>query len=121
MATAESHEQRSMFSSAQSVAQLFRMRAGVDGARAAARHKVKGAWQDVSWAQLAQESEEVAWGLIALGVKKGEMVSILAGTRVEWTVADMGVSLSGGIAVPIYQSNTPEECRCIFENSGAVV
>ena len=42
-------------------------------------------------------------------------------TKDEWTVADMGVSLSGGIAVPIYQSNTPEECRFIFENSGAVV
>src|SRR5438477_4298317 len=126
MATAETHvgamqKQRDELANVRSVAQLFRQRAGIDAQRTAARRKVKGAWQDVSWAQLAQESEEVAWGLIALGVKKGEMVSILAGTRVEWTVADMGVSLSGGIAVPIYQSNTPEECRFIFENSGAVM
>jgi len=54
-------------------------------------------------------------------VKKGEMVSIIAGTRLEWTVADFGVALCGAIAVPIYASNTPEECQFILENAGAVV
>jgi long-chain acyl-CoA synthetase len=122
MATAESHlkEMQKPAAGIQSVAQLFKKRIAEDGARTAARRKVKGAWQDVSWAQLAAESEEAAWGLIGLGIKKGEMVSILAGTRVEWTVADMGVSLAGAVAVPIYQSNTPEECQFILENSGAV-
>src|SRR5213082_420442 len=124
MATAESHvsamqKQRSELANIQSVAQLFRQRAGTDAQRTAARRKVAGRWLDVSWTQLARESEETAWGLISLGVKKGEMISILAGTRVEWTVADLGVALSGAVAVPIYQSNTPEECRFILENSGA--
>jgi long-chain acyl-CoA synthetase len=126
MATAESHlgamqKQRSDLANIQSVAQLFRQRAGSDAQRTAARRKVSGRWQDVSWAQLAKEGEEAAWGLIALGVRKGEMVAILAGTRVEWTVADLGVSLSGAIAVPIYQSNTPEECQFILENAGVVL
>jgi long-chain acyl-CoA synthetase len=126
MATAESHvsamqKQRSELANIQSVAQLFRQRAGTDAQRTAARRKVAGRWLDVSWTQLARESEETAWGLISLGVRKGEMVSILAGTRVEWTVADLGIALSGGIAVPIYQSNTPEECQFILENSGVVV
>src|SRR5713226_164725 len=122
MATAESHlnQMHKPAAGIQSVAQLFKKRIAEDGARTAARRKVKGAWEDVSWTQLAAESEEAAWGLIALGIKKGEMVGILAGTRVEWTVADMGVSLSGAVAVPIYQSNTPEECQFILENSGAV-
>jgi long-chain acyl-CoA synthetase len=126
MATAESHvsamqKQRSDLANIQSVAQLFRQRAGTDAQRTAARRKVAGRWLDVSWTQLARESEETAWGLISLGVKKGEMVSILAGTRVEWTVADLGTALSGAIAVPIYQSNTPEECQFILENAGVVV
>ena len=126
MATAESHlgamqKQRSDLANIQSVAQLFRQRAGSDAQRTAARRKVSGRWQDVSWAQLAKEGEEAAWGLIALGLRKGEMAAILAGTRVEWTVADLGVSLSGAIAVPIYQSNTPEECQFILENAGAVL
>ena len=126
MATAESHvsamqKQRSELANIQSVAQLFRQRAGTDAQRTAARRKVAGRWLDVSWTQLARESEETAWGLMSLGVRKGEMVSILAGTRVEWTVADLGTALSGAIAVPIYQSNTPEECQFILENAGVVV
>jgi long-chain acyl-CoA synthetase len=126
MATAESHvsamqKQRSELANIQSVAQLFRQRAGGDAQRTAARRKVSGRWQDVTWAQLAAESEEVGWGLVALGVRKGEMVSIIAGTRLEWTLADVGVALSGAVAVPIYQSNTPEECRFILDNAGAVV
>src|SRR3954453_23187468 len=109
MATAESHvsamqKQRSDLANVQSVAELFRRRAGTDAQRSAARRKVGTQWQDVSWTQLAKESEEAAWGLSALGVKKGDMVSILAGTRVEWTVADLGVAMSGAVAVPIYQS-----------------
>src|SRR5436190_19837606 len=126
MATAESRvsamqQQRSELANIQSVAQLFRHRAATDAQRTAARRTVSGSWQDVSWTQLQSEAQDAAWGLIALGVRKGEMVSILAGTRVEWTVADMGVALCGAIAVPIYQSNTPEECEFILENAGAVV
>jgi len=49
------------------------------------------------------------------------MVSILAGTRVEWTVSDLGIAFAGAVAVPIYQSNTPEECQFILENSSAVL
>jgi long-chain acyl-CoA synthetase len=126
MATAESHvsamqKQRSELANIQSVMQLFRQRAGIDAQRTAARRKVSGRWQDVTWAQLAKEGEEAGWGLIAIGVKRGDMVSIIAGTRVEWTVADLGVAAAGAITVPIYQSNTPDECQFILENAGAVV
>ncbi len=126
MATAETHvtamqKQRTELADVQSVAQLFRRRIQIDGARTAARRKLVDKWQDVTWAQLASDAEETAWGLIALGVKRGEMISILAGTRVEWSVADFGAALAGGIVVPIYQSNTPEECQFILENSGAVL
>ncbi|HUJ29488.1 MAG TPA: AMP-dependent synthetase/ligase [Myxococcales bacterium] len=118
MATAESHQE---LSSAQSVAQLFRARAAKEAARTAARFKAKGSWQDITWSALTQQSEEVAWGLLAVGVKKGDMVSILAGTRIEWTVCDLGIAFAAAISVPIYQSNTPEECQFILENSGAVM
>ena len=126
MATAESHlnamqKQRNELANVNSVAQLFQQRAAQDAQRTAARRKVAAAWQDVSWAQLAQEGEETAWGLVALGVKKGEMVSIIANTRVEWTVADLGIAHAGAVGVPIYQSNTAEECRFILDNCGAVV
>src|SRR5689334_18166511 len=126
MATAERHvsamqKQRDDLAGLQSMAQLFLQRARTDAQRTAARRKAGGKWQDMSWAQLAGEAEEAAWGLIAMGVKQGEMVSIIAGTRVEWTVADFGCALCGAVTVPIYQSNTPEECQFILDNSGAVL
>ena len=111
----------SALDSAQSVGQLFQQRAAADSKGIAARYKVAGTWHDISWNDLAAQAEEVAWGLIALGVKKGDMVSILDSTRLEWTVCDMGIAYVSGVAVPIYQSNTPEECQFILDNSGAVL
>ena len=105
MATAEKHlNEMAKTAGVESVAQLFKKRVAEDGARTAARYKSGGKWTDMSWSQLAAQAEEVAFGLAALGIKKGEMVSILAGTRIEWTAADMGIALAGGIAVPIDQS-----------------
>jgi long-chain acyl-CoA synthetase len=114
-------KQRSELANVNSVAQLFQLRVVQDGQRTAARHKISGAWKEMSWTQLGQEGEEAAWGLAALGVKKGEMVSILGSTRVEWTVCDLAAAFAGAVAVPIYQSNTPEECQYIIDNSGAVL
>jgi long-chain acyl-CoA synthetase len=119
MATAE--KMMNALQSAQSIGQLFQQRAAADAKATAARYKVAGTWHDISWSDLAGQAEEVAWGLIALGVKKGDMVSILGSTRLEWTVCDIGIAYVSGVAVPIYQSNTPEECRFILENSGAVL
>src|ERR1700760_2157943 len=119
MATAE--KMMSALQSAQSVGQLFQQRAAADAKATAARYKVAGTWHDISWSDLAGQAEEVAWGLLALGVKKGDMVSILGSTRLEWTICDMGIAYVSGVAVPIYQSNTPEECQFILENSGAVL
>ena len=126
MATAETHlsamqKQRSEHENLRSVAQLFRARLGPDGHRNAARYKSGGKWQDVTWADLNLKAEEVAWGLVAIGVRPGETVSIIANTRLEWIVADVGAAFAAGIVVPIYQSNTPEEVRFIVENAGVSV
>jgi long-chain acyl-CoA synthetase len=121
MATAESHQQGGLFKEALSVAQLFQQRAAADTKGTAARYKVAGTWHDISWGSLAVQAEELAWGLIALGVKKGDMVAILGSTRLEWTFCDVAVSYAGAVAVPIYQSNTPEECQFILDNSSSVV
>ncbi|MCA1827498.1 MAG: AMP-binding protein, partial [Myxococcales bacterium] len=98
MATAERHvsamQKQRELTGVQSVAQLFRSRLAIDGGRTAARRKVVGKWEDVSWNDLNASAEEVGWGLVSLGVKKGEMVSILAGTRVEWTECDLGIAFS---------------------------
>ena len=74
MATAESHlnQMHKPAAGIQSVAQLFKKRIAEDGARTAARRKVKGAWEDVSWTQLAAESEYgLSLGILTRDVMRG--------------------------------------------------
>src|SRR6266478_7121357 len=109
------------FATAGSVAGLFRLRVGRDPQRTAALRKAGGAWKPLTWAELAGAAEEAAWGLIASGVKAGDKVSLVGSTRVEWTVADLGVAHAGAVSVPIYPSDTAEEICYVVRNSGAIL
>ena len=85
----------------------------------AIRYKRDGEWHDVSYAQFADIVQEIALGLIDLGVQAGERVCILANTRPEWSYADMAITSTGAVVVPIYQTNSPEECLWVISDSGA--
>ncbi len=85
----------------------------------AVRYKRDGAWQDVSYSELADIVQEIGLGLIDLGIEAGERVCILANTRPEWSYADMGATSAGAVVVPIYQTNSPEECLWVISDSGA--
>jgi long-chain acyl-CoA synthetase len=86
---------------------------------AAIRHKREGRWQDVSWSELARRVRDAADGLAALGVQAGDRVAIIGETTLEWMIADLAILGAGAITATIYQSNQPEECRYILDNSGA--
>ncbi|MFI5005436.1 MAG: AMP-dependent synthetase/ligase [Solirubrobacterales bacterium] len=87
--------------------------------RVAVRHKREGAWQDVTYAELGEIVSEIALGLIDVGIEPGERVCILAGTRPEWTYVDMAITTTGAVVVPIYPTNSPEECHWVISDSGA--
>ena len=87
--------------------------------RVAIRYKRDGSWHDVSYAQLGETVQEIGLGLIELGVEPGERLCILANTRPEWTYADMAATSAGAVVVPIYQTNSPEECLWVISDSGA--
>jgi long-chain acyl-CoA synthetase len=87
--------------------------------RVAIRHKQGGTWQDVTYAELGQIVQELALGLIDLGIEPGERLCILAGTRPEWSYVDMAATAVGAVVVPIYQTNSPEECHWVISDSGA--
>jgi long-chain acyl-CoA synthetase len=101
------------------IADLIPSAAARHGERAAVRYKRDGAWHDVSYTQLAEIVSEVGLGLIDLGIQAGERVCILANTRPEWSYADMGATSAGAVVVPIYQTNSPEECLWVISDSGA--
>jgi long-chain acyl-CoA synthetase len=89
------------------------------GERSAVRYKREGAWHDVSYAQLGEIVQEIALGLIDLGIEAGERICILANTRPEWSYADLAATAIGAVVVPIYQTNSPEECHWVIADSGA--
>jgi long-chain acyl-CoA synthetase len=103
----------------QTIADLIAHSAAEHAEKVAVRHKRNGQWHDVTYAQLADTVEEIALGLIALGVEAGERICILANTRPEWSYVDMAATSAGAVVVPIYQTNSPEECLWVISDSGA--
>jgi long-chain acyl-CoA synthetase len=89
------------------------------GDAVAVRVKHDGAWQDVTYAEVGVVVSEIGRGLIDLGIEAGDRVCILAGTRPEWTYCDFATAAAGAVVVPIYQTNSPEECEWVVGNSGA--
>jgi long-chain acyl-CoA synthetase len=87
---------------------------------AAARHKSGDGWTDVSFHDVGITVTELALGLIDLGIEKGDRVSLLANTRVEWAYASFAISSTGAVVVPIYPSNSPSECEWVAGNSDSV-
>jgi long-chain acyl-CoA synthetase len=89
------------------------------GSHTAARFKKDGEWRELSYAEMGEAIEEIALGLVDLGIEVGDRVCILAETRLEWTLASLGVSAAGAVAVPVYPTNAPSECKWVAGNSGA--
>src|SRR3954471_24204569 len=87
----------------------------------AIKHKVDGAWRDVTFGEVGAIVTEIGLGLVALGLEPGERVAILCNTRPEWGYADFAISAAGGVVVPIYPTNSPEECEWVAGNSESVI
>ena len=88
------------------------------GPKAAIRFKDdSGKWVARTYDELGETVRELALGLIDLGVEKGDKVAILSNTRAEWTYFDLAALSVGATVVPIYQTNSPEECQYVLENS----
>jgi long-chain acyl-CoA synthetase len=77
-------------------------------------------WREVSWADAATAVDELANGLLALGIGKGDAFGILARTRFEWSLLDFALAQIGAVAAPIYPSSTPAEACYILDHSNAV-
>jgi long-chain acyl-CoA synthetase len=77
-------------------------------------------WREVSWAEAGRAVDEIAHGLLALGVRKGDAFAILASTRLEWVLFDFALGRIGAVAAPVYANNSPKDCAYVIEHSEAV-
>ncbi len=103
------------------LADLLPASAQTYGDAPAVRYKDGATWVSRSFNEVAEIVRPLALGLAELGVAKGDRVSILGNTRPEWTYFDYAALSIGATVVPIYQTNSPEECRYVLENSDAKV
>jgi len=101
------------------IADLIPSAATRHGERVAVRYKRDGDWHDLTYVQLAEIVNEVGLGLLDLGIQPGDRVCILSNTRPDWSYADMGATSTGAVVVPIYQTNSPEECLWVISDSEA--
>ncbi len=97
------------------------LRAGERGDAVALRYPQDGATAEITYGQLAERARAIARGLIALGLKPGDRVSILGSTSAQWTLCDLGALCAGGVVAPIYHTNSPAECQHVLGHSQAHV
>jgi long-chain acyl-CoA synthetase len=102
------------------IAHLVDFAAARHGERPAARFKRGGEWHERSYTGLADEVRRLALQLIDLGIGPGERVCVLANTRWEWMLVELAIATAGAVVVPIYPTNSPEECEWVVGNSEAV-
>ena len=75
----------------------------------------------LTWGEVGRRAEAIAAGLIGLGVGLEDRVAILASTRVEWLLADLGVMNAGAATTTVYPTTDPEDACYIIGDSESVV
>ena len=98
---------------------LFVHRCREMGDRTAHREKSLGIWQSHSWAEFLGAARAIGMGLVALGLQRGEVVSILSEDNKEWIYADLGIQCVGGITNGIYPTDSAGQVAYLLRNSGS--
>ena len=105
----------------QTLNQLFTAACARHDKEDALLHKEGGEWRKVSSAAWLEAAREVALGLAARGVAKGDRVALLSENRVEWFTVEAGLQILGAVTVPIYPTLTAAQAAYIIRDSGARV
>src|SRR3954447_4579754 len=91
------------------------------GDKPAVRFKAGEEFEERSYAQVGEVVDELAQGLIDLGLDAGDRACVLANTRPEWVYASFAISSAGCVVVPIYPTNSAKECQWVAGDSEAKV
>ncbi len=103
-------------SDSKTICEAYVRRVKSEGSRVGFRYKKDGKWKDVTFAEHFQNSKRLACGLLQLGMKKGDRVNILAQTSIYWSQFDMAILCAGGVTVPVYPTNTPDDTAYIINH-----
>ena len=76
-----------------------------------------GRWQNVTTGEFHERVVSAAKGLIALGITKGDAVTIFSSTRLEWGILDFALAAVGAVSVPIYDTDSAPQTQRIMNDS----
>ena len=98
---------------------LFLARCRTLGDRTAHREKHLGIWKSHSWAAFLDAARAIGLGLAQLGLKRGEVASILSEDNKEWIYADLGIQCVGGIVSGVYPTDSAEQVAFLLQDSAS--
>ena len=75
----------------------------------------------LTWAAVGQRAKALAAGLHGLGVRSEDRVAIIANTRLDWVVADLGIMCAGAATTTVYPTTEPEDAAYIVADSGSKI
>lgn len=102
-----------------SVPALLARNAKEFGSRPAYREKEFGIWQSWTWAETSEEIRNLALGLLALGLERGDHVAIIGRNRPSLYWAMVAAQMVGGVPVPLYQDAVADEMTYVLDHCGA--
>jgi long-chain acyl-CoA synthetase len=76
----------------------------------ALREKVYGIWQTLTWSQLAALVRDIAGGLAAAGLSRGEHLIVIGDNRPRLSATMLAAQALGAIPIPLYQDAAAAEC-----------
>jgi long-chain acyl-CoA synthetase len=79
-----------------------------------------GDWRAVTWEEAGRRVDELANGLLALGIRKGDAFAILGGTRLEWCLFDFALACVGAVGVGVYMNSSAKDARYVVEHSDSI-
>ena len=79
--------------------------------------KVDGKWLTYSTQEYIQIANNISYGLLELGYKKGDRIITASNNRPEWNFMDMGMMQIGVVHVPVYPTLSVDETKFIMEHS----
>ena len=109
---------------ANSYPEMFRRRVGESANKVAFRfpsYTEPERWQSLTWAQSKEQVDELAAGLLSLGLQWEERVAIACSTRIEWVLLDLAIACAGGVTTTVYPNTHAEEEAFILKDSNSVI
>ncbi len=102
----------------ETVTALFLKRVSEAPDRLALREKEFGIWTPVTWREYGEQARLCGLGLMALGMRPGDVCSVASEVQRLWMFADLGIICAGGVTNGVYPTDSPSQVEYLINDSG---